>query len=414
MDFDGEDFALIAPSIPFDPLAPDFRRNPYPVYSELRQVAPILFHEPSNLWFLSAYEDVVPLLKDRRLGRGIDHVMSPEERGAPAEPEALAPFRRISQHSMFDKEPPDHTRLRSLVHKAFTPRRVENLRGQIEAIANDLLDAAQAKGSFDILEDVAVPLPVGVIAELLGVPETDRHLLRPWSRDIVAMYELDHTPEQAERAVQAATEFWDYLKHLAARRRAEPQDDLITALVQAEEAGDRLTEAELIATCILLLNAGHEATVNVIGNGMLALMLHPDHQRLLGENLALTDTAVEEMMRYDTPLQLFRRWVLEDITYKGHEWRKGTQVALLFGSANRDPARFADADRFDITRRDNPHVALGAGIHYCLGAPLARLELQIAVRALMRRMPNLRLAGDVPDYRDSFVIRGLKELRVTF
>src|SRR5690606_17492672 len=237
------------------------------------------------------------------------------------------------------------------------------------------------------------PLPVTVIAELLGVPEADRHHLRPWSQAIVAMYELDHTPEQERRAVQAAIEFSDYLRQLARERRRNPQNDLITALAQVEEQGDTLSEDELISTCVLLLNAGHEATANVIGNGMLALLHHPAQFDRLRANPALVSTAVEEMMRYDTPLQLFRRWTLEDVVYKGIELRRGTQIALVFGAANRDPAVFDQPNTFDITRADNPHISFGGGVHYCLGAPLARLELQIAIRTLIERFPTLRLDG---------------------
>lgn len=397
----------------FDPLSPEFQRNPYPFYDELRAQSPFLYWQDWNIWFLSAYEDVSTLLRDRRLGRTMNHVLTREQRGLPPKPDHLKPFNKLSENSMFDKEPPEHTRLRTLVHKVFTPKRVESLRQNIQKIADDLLDQVQSEGQMDILADFAVPLPVTVIAELLGVPETDRPKLRPWSNDIVAMYELDHTEAQEKQAVKAATEFAEYLQNLAEKRRLEPQDDLITALALVEEAGDRLTMDELISTCVLLLNAGHEATVNVIGNGMLALMKHPAQLQQLRENPALVSTAVEEMMRYDTPLQLFRRWVLEDMEYKGHHFKQGTEFGLMFGAANRDPARFPDPNSFDITRPDNPHVSLGGGVHYCLGAPLARLELQIAIATLLRRMPDLRLR-DEPEYRPAYVIRGLKALNVIF
>lgn len=395
--------------MPFDPLSPDFQRDPYPHYDRLRAETPILYYEDWRIWFFTAYDDVNTLLRDRRLGRSI---VTSEERKPP--PPEYTPFYKLSEHSMFDKEPPEHTRLRSLVHKVFTPRRVENLRAHIQEIADNLLDAVESQREMDIITDFATPLPVIVIAELLGVPQEDRHRLRPWSQDIVAMYELDHTEEQARRAVQAAVEFSDYLKDLAARRRRDPQDDLITALAIVEEAGDQLSEDELVSTCVLLLNAGHEATVNVIGNGMWALLQHPDQQRALVENPVLVKTAVEEMMRYDTPLQLFRRWVLEDFDYKGFSFKRGTEFAFMFGAANRDGARFINPHQLDITREDNPHISFGNGVHYCLGAPLARLELQIALGTLLRRMPNLQLQGDPPQYRDTYVIRGLQGLLVTF
>jgi cytochrome P450 len=291
---------------------------------------------------------------------------------------------------------------------------VELLRGQIQAITDDLLDAAAAQGHMDLLEGFATPLPVTVIAALLGVPEADRHLLRPWSQAIVAMYELDHTPQQEHAAVQAAIEFADYLRHLAQQRRADPRDDLITALALVEEQGDHLTEDELISTCVLLLNAGHEATVNVIGNGMLALLHHPAQFEHLKSNPALVSSAVEEMMRYDTPLQLFRRWVLEDVTYQGVELKQGMEIGLMFGAANRDPAVFDQPHTFDITRQHNPHIAFGGGVHYCLGAPLARLELQIAIRTLTERFPHLHINGPDPIYRPAYVIRGLQSFPVVF
>lgn len=398
--------------MPFDPNSPAFRRDPYPIYAELRAHTPMVFDDALNMWIVSRHADVSALLRDRRLGRSIDHVISRDALGIPPRDPKYATFDRLSDNSMFDKEPPDHTRLRGLVHKAFTPRRIENLRGHIQAIADGLLDAVAGRDEIDLLEDFAVPLPVIVIAELLGVPEADRHKLRPWSHDIVAMYELNHTPEQADRAIQAAGEFSDYLRHLARLRLREPQDDLITALATVEEAGDVLTEDELISTCVLLLNAGHEATVNVFGNGLLALFQQPDQLRLLRQNPdALAATAVEEFMRYDTPLQLFRRWVLEDIVFNDVQLRQGEQVALLFGSANRDPEKFDRPDTVDITRADNPHISFSLGIHYCLGAPLARMELQTSLRTLMRRLPDITLEY-APQFRDSYVIRGLYDLRV--
>jgi cytochrome P450 len=249
----------------------------------------------------------------------------------------------------------------------------------------------------------------------LGVPEADRWHLRPWSAAIVAMYELSHTREQEQKAVQASIEFWDYLKWLVDQRRSRPQDDLISALaaVTDAESGARLSEAELIATCILLLNAGHEATVNGFGNGMFALFCHPQQLAHLQDNPTeeLVKTCVEEMLRYDTPLQLFKRWVREDMEYKGVQFQHGQQLVLLFGSANRDPHRFEGADKMDITRQDNPHISFGAGIHFCLGAPLARLELNVALRTLMKRAPRLKLASE-PQRRSSYVIRGLRDLKV--
>lgn len=398
----------------FDPLDVEFILNPYPLYERMRREAPIFYHAPSGLWFITRHTDVTRLLRDRRLGRQIDHVADPASLGIPPENPAYESFNRLGRHSMFDKEPPDHTRLRSLVHRAFTPRRVEALRGRVIAIANDLIDTALGRGGMDLLADFAEPLPVTVIADLLGVPDSDRSLLRPWSQAIVAMYELDHSAEQAARAVQAAEEFSQYLRALGRARRTDPQDDLITALVQVEEAGDRLTEDEFVSTCVLLLNAGHEATVNVLGNGMRALLLHPEQMQRLRAQPELIPGAVEELLRYDTPLQLFQRWVLEDMVYENHRWPLGAKVALIFGAANRDPLAFEQPDRLDVARRENPHVGFGGGLHYCLGAPLARLELGIAFEALLSRLPRLAFAAEPPHFRAAYVIRGLESFPLAF
>jgi len=339
--------------------------------------------------------------------------MSREELGLPQEKPEYEPFIKLGRHSMFDQEPPEHTRLRGLVHKAFTPRRIRDMQVHIQRITDELLDVVQDKGEMDVLEDFAVPLPVTVIAQLLGIPEADRYKLRPWSNAIVKLYELSHTPQQAEEAIQAAQEFNDYLVFLAHSRRDNPQDDLITALALVEEEGDQLTTDELVSTCVLLLNAGHEATVNVLGNGLNALFRHPEKLQNLQANLDLMPTAIEELMRFDTPLQLFRRWVLQDMTYNGIELKQGTEVALLFGAANHDPQVFDNPEILNLQRSPNPHISFGGGVHYCLGAPLARMELQIAFTTLFRRFPKLKLTHE-PEYHPSYVIRGLQSLNVTF
>lgn len=394
----------------FDAHDAAFLQDPYPFYDRLRVERPIFLDEESELWFCSRYEDVDYFLRDRRLGRAIDPELLPPEKAPEAVQESS--FSRLSANSMFDMEPPDHTRIKRLVHKVFTPRRVNKLRGQIQAVTDSLLDQAQAAGQVDLLESFAEPLPVQVIAELLGVPEADRRLLRPWSQAIVAMYELDHTEAEAALAHQAADEFSAYLRGLARLRSEDPRDDLISELALVEEAGDQLSEDELISTCVLLLNAGHEATVNVIGNGLLALINHRDQWQRLLANPALIETAVEEMMRYDTPLQLFRRWVLEAFDYKGIRLEPGMQMGLMFGAANRDPDVFPDPHQFDVGRAPNAHLAFGAGIHYCLGAPLARLELQIAFSTLLQRFPTLELVHPAPVFRPKYVIRGLESLNV--
>lgn len=322
---------------------------------------------------------------------------------------------------MLFRDPPTHTRLRGLVHKAFTPRMIETLREHIEAITEDLLDRVQDAGSMDVIADLATPLPVKVIAEMLGVPLDDQETFRRWSRDLAGTLEflpVGGHDDLYDRATQAAIEFDAYFRKLAAERRQSPQDDLLTALVQAEDGGETLTEDELVATCSLLLIAGHETTVNLIGNGTLALMRHRDQwDKLTAElphNPGLIRSTVEELLRYDSPVQMTSRWIVEDFDFEGHKFRKGQQVAMLFGAANRDPQRFDHPNDLDVTREDNKHLAFGNGIHFCLGAPLARVEGQIGTAALARRMPDLHLTDEEPEHRDTYVLRGLKALHVRF
>ena len=392
----------------FDPWSPEFVAYPYDAYAELRAGPPIVWFEPTNQWLVSRFDDVNALLRDRRLGRTYLHVATHEEMGRPPDPEHLAPFWHVVRNGMLDREPPDHTRLRRLVSAAFTPRRVAALEPTVERLAGELAAAFVAKGGGDLIADVAEPLPVTVIAELLGVPHSDRPLLRPWSADICGMYELNPSREAADLAVRACEEFSDYLRGLARSRRADPRDDLVSALTQV----DGLTEDELIGTCVLLLNAGHEASVNVTGNGWWALFRNPDQLAGLRADRSLLDTAVEELMRYDTPLQMFERWVLQDIEVHGVPIPRGAEVALLFGSANHDPSVFHEPSRLDLARKDNPHLSFGAGIHYCLGAPLARIELVASFGALLDAAPNLTLIRE-PEWKPGYIIRGLRSIDVT-
>jgi len=297
------------------------------------------------------------------------------------------------------------------VSKAFTPRTVERLKPYVEGLADGLVSALVDAGGGDLLRDVAEPLPVAVIAEMLGIPEADRAPLRPWSADICGMYELNPPQETARKAVRASAEFSDYLRDLIAERRGNPGDDLISGLIAAHDEDDRLTEQEMISTCVLLLNAGHEATVNSTVNGWWALFRNPGQLAALRADHSLIPTAIEELMRYDTPLQLFERWVLDEIEIDGRVIPRGAEIAMLFGSANHDPAVFADPSRLDLTRRDNPHISFSAGIHYCIGAPLARIELAASMRALLEKAPGLRLAAE-PRRKPNFVIRGLEGLAV--
>ncbi|MBT2399415.1 cytochrome P450 [Streptomyces sp. ISL-100] len=396
----------------FDPWSPSFVADPYPAYAELRAGGRAHWYEPTRQWLIPHHADVSALLRDRRLGRTYLHRFTHEEFGRTPPAPGHEPFHVLNDSGMLDLEAPDHTRIRRLVSKAFTPRTVEQLAPAVRRLAAELVGEFVAQGGGDLLSAVAEPLPVAVIAEMLGIPESDRGLLRPWSADICGMYELNPPEETARRAVRASVEFSAYLRDLIAVRREQPGQDLISALIAAhEEGGDRLSEQEMISTCVLLLNAGHEATVNTTANGWWTLLRHPEQLAALRADHGLLPTAVEELLRYDTPLQLFERWVLDDIEVGGTVIPRGSEVALLFGSANRDPAAFARPEAFDLARSDNPHVSLGAGIHYCLGAPLARLELTSSFGELLRRAPSMRLAEE-PEWKPGFVIRGLRELRV--
>jgi len=395
----------------FDPSDPGFIADPYPVYHRLREDHPILWNPATRQWLVSRHADVNRLLRDRRLGRTYLHQATHAEMGRPEPPAWHAPFHELNDAGMLDKEPPDHTRLRRLVSRAFTPRTVEDMRGRIQAIVDGLIDDLAGTGEVDLIAGYIEPLPVTVIAELLGIPEADRHLLRPWSADICLMYELDPPDESARRAVAASLAFGAYLRDLLVDRRAHPGDDLISALAAVVDDGDTLTETELIATCVLLLNAGHEASVNGAGNGWWTLFRHPDALARLRAEPDLMPSAIEELLRFDTPLSLFERWVLEPIEVEGLPIPRGGEVALLFGSANRDPAAFDRADELDLGRDPNPYLSFGAGIHYCLGAPLAKLELGIAFETLLRRMPRLELV-EAPRWKRTFVLRGLEALRV--
>ncbi|WP_216319572.1 cytochrome P450 [Deinococcus aestuarii] len=402
------------------PLAdPAFVRDPYPWLGRVREETPAFRDPRLGRVFLTRHADIAALLRDRRFGRSALHRYSRDELGWPPPDPAQASFDAFNGNHLLDSEPPKHTRLRSLVSLAFTPRRVEGLSGRIEALLARQL-ANLEPGGFDLVAAYAEPLPVTVIAELLGVPQEERRHLRPWSAAIVRLYEPTYTHEDQAAAERAVLEFGALLRKLSHLRRRAPRDDLITALVQAEEGGDRLTERELVDTCILLLNAGHEASVNGLSAGVLALLRRPEHWRTLAQasshpvSLPLFRTAIEELLRFDTPLPLFERYVLEEVTLHGERLRPGEKVGLLYASGNRDPRRFGRPEELDLTRDPNPHLTFGLGIHYCLGAPLARLELSLSLRALTRTFPTLRLAdpGAEPEYVGGFVIRGLRRLDV--
>jgi cytochrome P450 len=394
---------------PIDLTDPAVVADPYPTFARARAEAPVQWHEGLRLWLAFTHAESNAVLRDRRLGR-IWRDREPAER--------FESFNLIHRNAILEKEPPDHTRLRRLISAAFARGHVERLRPWVNDLAGRLVDRMieESGGSepVDLLTGMAEQLPVDVIAELLVVPEADRHLLRPWSNAIVKMYEYGRTPEVEAAAERAADEFVAYLRDLVAERRTNLGDDLVSHLITVRETdGDKLTEDELITTCTLLLNAGHEATVNVTGNGTLALLRHPDQLQRLRENRDLLPTAIEELMRYDSPLQLFERTATEDVEIGGVTVPRGQKIAALLGAANHDPAVFDDPGTLDVGRVDNPHISFGAGIHFCIGAPLARVELQASFGALLDRTSSLELGGE-PVRRPEFVIRGLRTLPIVF
>jgi cytochrome P450 len=392
----------------FNPMDAEFVADPYPTYRRLRAEDPV-HHSPLGFWVLTRYEDVVAVLRDPRCAKEAIAAFVAARFGV-----AVPPGIGLS---MLDRDPPDHTRLRGLVSKAFTPRVVEGLRPRIQQIVDGLLARVEGAHAMDLIEAFAYPLPVVVICEMLGVPVEDHERFRAWGLDIARGLDAILLPpdsEVAQRSAAARHALAGYFRALIAERRAAPRGDLLSALIAAEEAGDTLSEDELLATCILLLVAGHETTVNLIGNGTLALLRHPDQLRRLRETPGLIAGAVEELLRYDGPVQRTARVPSEDVTIGGRTIGKGEMVMPFIGAADRDPAQFPDPDRLDITRADNRHIAFGWGIHFCLGAPLARVEGQIAIGTLVRRLPKLALATDRPEYRQSLTLRGLKSLPVAF
>jgi cytochrome P450 len=392
-------------AVPLDLTDPAVVADPYPAFAVARAQAPVQWHEGLGLWLAFTHAESNAVLRDRRLGR-LWSDKTPAER--------FGSFNLIHRNAILEMEPPDHTRLRRLISTAFARGHVERLRPWVQELADSLVDGLVERSAgtepVDLLAGMAEELPVAVIAELLGVPDVDRPLLRPWSNAIVKMYEYGRTTQVEDDAERAAAEFVAYLRSLAADRRMAPGEDLLSHLVTMRDAdGDRLTEDELVTTCILLLNAGHEATVNVSGNGLLALLEHPDQLQRLREDPGLLPTAIEELMRFDSPLQLFERTATEDVEIGGVTVARGQKIAALLGSGNRDPGVFADADTLDVGRTDNPHITFGAGVHFCIGAPLARVELQASFGALLRRTSRLELASPARR-RPEFVIRGLREL----
>ncbi|MEN9882070.1 MAG: hypothetical protein RI916_497 [Actinomycetota bacterium] len=387
---------------------PTFVADPYEQLKALREIGKPVWHEGMQIFLAARHGDANDVFRNKSLGR-IFTDKSPEFE--------WETFNWLHSDSILDSEPPKHTRLRSLVAKAFNRNKIEGMRPAVERITQQLLDAIDEKvksgENFDLIADYAEPLPVKIIADLLGFPESEEHLLRPWSQSIVKMYEVNPSEQYQIEAKKAAGEFAEYVRNLAEHRKTNPGQDLITDLAMVEENGEKLNSHELVATCVLLLNAGHEASVNAFGNGMVAALERPDQAELLRKNSrAITETALEEFMRFDAPLHLFERTATVDTELGGVKIEKGQKIAALIGSANRDSSVFEKADEMDLTRDPNPHIGFGAGIHFCLGAPLARLEMGVSLPALWEKYPNMQLAG-TPVRRPTFVLRGYESVSIS-
>jgi cytochrome P450 len=398
-------------ALPFDLTDAGFVADPYPGLSALREATPLVYDERLARWFVTRHVDVRACLRDKRLGRNFRHVGSDAEFHAEPLDPRWAEFWASERWSLLWLEPPEHTRIRKLVAAAFTPRAVESMRDAASRLARSLLE--NLGETFDLLYDYAQPYSITLICELLGVP-TDRHRdLLDWSHATVKMYEFDTTEAQAVAANDAAREFRRYVLELIEERRAEPRDDMVSGLVQAQVDGERLSDDEIVSTVVVLLNAGHEATVNTVGNGFRALAAHPDEWGRLVSGDVHAAQAIEELIRWDAPLQLFERWVLVDgVEVAGVPVPRGEKLALLFGSANRDPRVFPDADRLDLARANAAeHVGFGGGIHVCIGAPLARIELAASFEALVELCPTLHLV-EQPERVPAFVIRGFHSVQV--
>jgi len=394
-------------------LSQEFKANPFPLLAHLRMEQPVrrvTLPDKTPVWLVTRYEDVKALLTDERFAKSRYNALTPEQlRKQPWVPPMFRPLER----TMIDLDPPDHTRLRQLVHQAFTPRLIERMRERVQTLANELLDAVSRKGEMDLIRDYALPLPMTIITEILGVPIQDRDKFHRWSKVIVSVNQFNAN----WRVFPAIWKFIRYLRKFFKVRRDDLRDDLVSALIQGEEIGDRLSEDELLAMVFLLLVAGHETTVNLIGSGMLELLQHPDQIERLRCDPSLIKSAVEELLRYTAPVFMStERYAREGMTIHGVTIPRGEMALGVIGSANRDETVFENPDTLDIAREPNKHLSFGQGIHYCLGAALARLEAQIAINTLLERMPKLRMKGSPESlrWRPSLILRGLESLPAKF
>lgn len=390
-----------------NPFMEQFRTDPYPAYKMLRDAAPVLWQEMMQAWLVTGYDEVQAILRDHATFSSERQRSSNRLVAQMTEQGDSGLMRRTA--TMLSSDPPDHTRMRNLVNKAFTPRVVERMRGHIQEVCEGLLDAVHAPDGIDVVKDLAVPLPIIVIAEMLGVPPSEREQFKAWSTDIAAV--LGGPSADAAARAQASSEaLGDYFSGIIEERRRQPKDDLISGLIAARDQGDLLSQDELTATLVLLLVAGNETTTNLIGNGMLALMRNPAQRRRLQDDPSIIAGAVEELLRYDGPVQATSRVALRDVELQGKQVKEGQILITFLGAANHDPRQFREPGVLDLTREDNRHLGFGMGIHYCLGAPLARVEAQIAIPALLKRYPDAELEVAQPQWGSSFILRGLKSL----
>jgi unspecific monooxygenase len=398
-----------------NPRDPAFYRDPYAFYSDLHRGAPTFVWEDYGHWCFAGFREVNALLRDKRFGREILHVMTREELGWPPPKPHTAAFDQTEKYSLLQLEPPKHTRLRTLVNRAFVSRNVEGLRPRIERLANEIIDGFEPQGHTELIKTFAAPIPAIVIAEMIGLPAEMAPQLLNWSNRMVQMYMYAVTHETERDANTASQDFMDYLRGVIAERRRAPKEDLLTHMLTADPVdGQKLTEDEVVSTAILLLNAGHEATVHTTGNAVKTILESGLDPETLFASPEQAEATVEECLRFDAPLHMFTRYALEDVTLEGGiGLRKGEVIGLMLGAANRDPTRFANADTFDPFRSDGQNVSFGAGIHFCIGAPLARIELQVALSTLFRRLPSLRLEGQ-PRYNNVYHFHGLERLDVSW
>lgn len=394
-----------------DPRDPAFFQNPYAFYDRLHADNPAFFWDQYGHWCFAGFKDVSALLRDKRFGREILHVATREELGMPAPKPHTAAFDLTEKHSLLNLEPPGHTRLRTLVNRAFVSRHVEQLRPRIIRLANEMIDSFEGEDSVDLIKAFAAPIPAIIIAEMIGLPAESAPSLLNWSNRMVAMYMFGVSEATERDANQASQDFLDFVAEAIAERRKRPTEDLLSHMLTSDRDGDRLSDEEVMSTAILLLNAGHEATVHTTGNGVKSILESGIDPVTLFASDAQTEATVEECLRFDAPLHMFTRYALSDLEYDGLQLRKGDVIGLMLGAANRDPRRFANANTFDPFRSDGANVSFGAGIHFCIGAPLARIELQVAFSELFRRLPRLRLA-EAPSYNDVYHFHGLERLMV--